>query len=168
MKETVTQKEYALIFNKDKCVLCHACETACKIHNNLETGVSWRKVKSVWQGSYPAVNSTNISFSCMHCAEPECMEACPVDAITKNLDGIVLVDDELCIGCRSCFDACPVKIPQFGENDKMQKCNLCVDRLKKGETPVCADTCPGGAIEVKIIHTSDKIKLEKEMTDYFR
>ena len=163
----MSSKEYSFIFHKEKCVACHACETACKIHNGVEIGCTWRRVITLWHGSYPEVSSINISVSCMHCVDPECMKICPEEAISKNANGIVSVDRERCSGCRLCFDVCPVKAPQYGIDGKMQKCNFCFSRLENGENPVCADTCPGGAIEVKNVDASEKTKFEKEMTTYF-
>ena len=87
----------------------------------------------------------------MHCVDPECIKICPEEAISKNSNGIVLVDQELCSGCRLCFDACPVNVPQFGKNNKMQKCNFCIHVIEKGYNPVCVDTCPGGAIGFEIV-----------------
>ncbi len=163
----MSSKEYCLSFDPGKCVLCYACVTACKIHNNVERGCSWRQVKTLWYGTYPEVKSVNLSSSCMHCIDPECMKACPEEAIGKDSNGIVNVDQDLCSGCRLCFDACPVKAPQYDSNGKMQKCNFCLHRINRGEEPVCAATCPSGAIEFKLVDISDKIKFEKEMTGYF-
>ena len=160
------KKEYRFSFDANKCVLCYACESACKIHNIVEPGCSWRSVKALWHGTFPEVSSINISISCMHCADPECIKICPENAISKNTNGIVLVDQELCSGCRLCFDVCPINAPQFGKDDKMQKCNFCISRLEKGDNPVCADTCPGGAIGFDLVNISEKKKFEKEMTKY--
>ena len=160
-------KEYCFTFDPGKCVLCYACVTACKIHNNVETGCSWRQVKALWHGAYPKVGSINLSISCMHCADPECMNICPEEAISKNSNGIVSVDQGLCSGCRLCLDVCPVNAPQFGENTKMQKCNFCIDVIDKGDIPACVATCPGGAIGFEVIDRSAKIKIEKEMAEYF-
>lgn len=163
----MSSKEYCFSFDKDKCVACYACETACKAFNNVEPGCSWRQVKTLWHGTYPEVSSVNISISCMHCTDPECMKICPEEAISKNTNGIVSVDQKLCSGCRLCFDVCPVKAPQFGENTKMQKCNFCIHIIEKGDTPVCIATCPGGAIGFEIGDKSIKIKFEKEMARFF-
>jgi len=70
---------------------------------------------------------------CMHCSQPRCMDACPVGAISKREDGIVLVNQELCTGCKDCIDACPLGVMQFDEeNEVAQKCDLCVDRIDRG------------------------------------
>jgi len=70
-----------------------------------------------------------------------------VGAITKRGDGIVLIDEELCIGCRDCIEACPLGVMQFDEDKKVaQKCDLCVNRLDKGLQPSCVATCPSHCI----------------------
>ena len=162
----MSSKEYCFSFNKDKCVLCHACEIACKIHNGVETGCSWRQVWALWYGTYPEISSISISISCMHCVDPECMKKCPENAISKNLKGIVSVDKKLCSGCRQCHDACPVKAPRFGIDGKMQKCNFCRQKLDNSENPVCIDTCPGGAIDFRLVNKSEKTRYEKQMAEY--
>ena len=78
------------------------------------------------------------------------MEVCPEDAITKReTDGIVLVDQDLCIGCQMCKDACPYGAPQFedDEDSDMQKCDLCLDRWPEGKKPICVDACPTRALD---------------------
>jgi len=87
------------------------------------------------------------------CIEPTCVPACPVNAISKReLDGIVVVDREACLGkdnCDMCLQACPYDAPQFGaeENAKMQKCDLCLDRWAENKKPICIDACPLRALD---------------------
>jgi anaerobic dimethyl sulfoxide reductase subunit B (iron-sulfur subunit) len=131
----------------ERCVQCHACEVACKGANYIELGVKWRRVIHAWVGEYPDLTDRNLSVSCHHCAEPACMEVCPVGAITKReKDGVVLVDREACIGCRACAAACIYHAPQFGADKTMQKCTFCVDRIDAGDEPACVSTCPGEAL----------------------
>jgi len=116
-------------------------------HNNVELGVKWRRVIHVWVGEYPKLTDRHLSIACQHCAEPACLEVCPVGAITKReKDGIVLVDRETCIGCRSCAEACIYHVPQFGNDRTMQKCTFCVERIDAGDEPACVATCPGEAL----------------------
>lgn len=134
-------------FDPGRCVQCHACEAACKSLHQLEPGVEWRTVISLWTGKYPQVTNRTVSLSCMHCGEPACRTACPRNAIEKRAeDGVVLVHENLCMGCRACLWVCPFGAPRFGGDGRMQKCDLCVDLLKEGEEPACVATCPAEAI----------------------
>ena len=136
--------QMGFIYDPDKCVFCRTCEAACKGTRNVEIGVFWRKVSEAWHGEYPDVSRSFLSAACHHCAEPACLKACPTGAITKRPeDGVVLVDRELCNGCRECLTACPYDIPQFGADGIMQKCDMCIE---SGTEPACAAHCPTGAL----------------------
>ena len=81
--------------------------------------------------------------------------ACPSHAITKReSDGVVVVDSATCLGnvkCKTlCLKACPWDAPQFGpeENAKMQKCDLCLERLEQGRQTICVEACPMYALDV--------------------
>jgi anaerobic dimethyl sulfoxide reductase subunit B (iron-sulfur subunit) len=140
-------KQYGFIIDTERCVDCRACVTACQSKHDIELGVAWRHVTTTWKGSYPNVIFTSLSMACNHCAEPACLNVCPVHAISKRAeDGIVVVDRTKCIGCRACGKACPYHAPQYGKNGHMQKCDLCLDRLEAGEKPGCTTTCPAGAL----------------------
>ena len=142
------ERQYGLYFDSDRCVQCHACEVACKSWNGLELGICWRRVKDLWTGQFPIVTNKTISFSCLHCGKPACVEVCPAKAISKRPeDGIVVVDQTKCTGCRSCSAACPFHVPQYGRTGRMQKCNFCIPRLEQGKQPSCVATCPGEALK---------------------
>lgn len=162
--------EYGIIFEKEKCVQCHACEVACKTWNNIETEISFRNIKSIWIGDYPDVKSYYLSVGCMHCADPACAEACPENAITKrDSDGIVIVDMELCTGCQMCFDACPFDVPQYGEDGKMQKCDLCLNKIDyESQMPVCVTTCPTRALQFIKINREQKRNTELNLKDILK
>jgi Fe-S-cluster-containing dehydrogenase component len=88
-----------------------------------------------------------IPIYCHHCAKAPCKEACPVDAISRNEHGIVLIDDNICIGCRECLIACPFSAMQFEENREIAvKCDLCQHRLVENKQPACISVCPTGCI----------------------
>lgn len=125
----------SLMFFKKDCMGCHACEVACKQEHGL--GVGPRLVRVIEK----APDFTPLY--CHHCAGAPCREACPVEAITRNAQGIVLIDNGLCIGCKACVEACPFGAMQFDENHELAvKCDMCIDRQKEGQGPACASICP--------------------------
>jgi Fe-S-cluster-containing dehydrogenase component len=89
---------------------------------------------------------------------------CPTKAVRKRRDGIVLVDEEKCIGCKYCIWACPYGAPQFDEDKKaVRKCTLCVHRMDKGLKPSCASHCPAKAIYLCDLNELAKITRGKHM-----
>jgi anaerobic dimethyl sulfoxide reductase subunit B (iron-sulfur subunit) len=109
--------------------------------------VQWRRVTSQELGKFPDLRLVNSSRSCLHCGKPACLGVCPTGAITKRpADGIVLVDKGKCIGCRRCLAACPFGVPQYGVDGTMQKCNLCLEKVRRGKTPECGAACTTGAL----------------------
>ena len=138
----------ALLEDIDLCVGCFACETACKQEHDLPPGPKWMKVVQV--GPVEVGGKLVMDFipmHCRHCANPPCMSACPVAAISKRNDGIVLFSEELCIGCKQCMEACPFGAPQYNpKKDVVQACNLCQERVDQGLQPACVQNCPTQAL----------------------
>lgn len=159
----VSNKEYLIGFNSEKCTQCHGCEIACKSWRGLGYGVQYRRVLNFWQGDYPRVKSSSLSLACLHCVEPACVDACPEEAISKRLkDGLVVVDETHCTGCGVCAEACAFGVPQFGDTGTMQKCDLCSDRQLVGTLPPCVDTCPGKALSlIEVSRTEKRVHEEK-------
>lgn len=138
-------------FDKSRCVSCKACVVACKMENNTPTDVNYRWVIEKESGEYPSARIQFTSMACFHCEHPACMAACPVDgAITKDPDtGIVLIHEDLCIGCKYCMAVCPYGAPQFNEaTKKVEKCTFCFQRVQQGLLPACVITCVGLALDV--------------------
>ncbi len=146
-----------------KCIGCHTCSIACKAENNtypqssplLMKGmdvekVDWRVVIEKESGSYPTPSRDFITMSCNHCNEPSCLKSCPVGAISKRPeDGVVLIDQDKCIGCRYCVWSCPYGAPKFNfTSGKVEKCTLCAHRLAEGLEPACVTACVGRALEM--------------------
>ncbi len=160
-------KELALIVNTADCVGCHACEVACKQAHNLPVGPRWIKVYS--NGPRIIDDKPQLRYivtHCMHCSRPPCKDACAVNAISKRQDGVVIIDEELCIGCKDCIDACPLGVMQFEQEKKVaQKCDLCVERLDKGLKPACVNACPAHCMYYgKISEIADKIGKQRILT----
>jgi Fe-S-cluster-containing dehydrogenase component len=132
-------EKVSMLFRRKNCMGCHACEVACKQEHAL--GVGPRLIKVI-------ENSPDfIPVYCHHCAKAPCAKACPVDAISRNDRGIVLIDRDACIGCRDCIEACPFGAMQFDEQNEIAvKCDLCIERLAENKQPACISVCPTGCI----------------------
>lgn len=88
-------------------------------------------------------------MGCNHCDEPACLNNCPVGAYTKREDGIVVQDNDACIGCKTCIEVCPYSAPSFDEEKtKVFKCDMCIGRQEQGLEPTCVMSCPGKNIVV--------------------
>jgi Fe-S-cluster-containing dehydrogenase component len=103
-----------------------------------------------------------IFMPCFHCQEPWCVAACPTGAMQKRpKDGIVFVDDALCVGCKACITACPWGTPQWNpETGKAVKCDYCMDRVDQGLEPACVTKCI-----TKCLHFGDPSKKSKTKRD---
>jgi anaerobic dimethyl sulfoxide reductase subunit B (iron-sulfur subunit) len=130
-------------FDATNCTECKTCQIACKDIKNLSPDINYRKVTAYEGGTYPKPWTYFISLSCNHCDMPACLATCPVNAITKEDDGTVVIDTEVCIGCKSCMTACPYGAPKFHEDlGIVDKCDACKELRDQGENPVCMDSCP--------------------------
>ncbi len=149
---------YGILVDTTKCRGCEQCVLACAAsHGTAAPQTIQEKVLNRdGLSAYRLTDVRDISpghfakISCMHCVDPSCVSACLVGGITKTNEGPVVYDREKCIGCRYCMLACPFHIPRY-EWDKivpyMAKCDMCFDRLNKGELPACVDACPEKAIK---------------------
>jgi anaerobic dimethyl sulfoxide reductase subunit B (iron-sulfur subunit) len=164
----VSNKEYMIGFDSEKCTQCHGCEIACKTWRKLDYGVRYRRVLNFWQGEFPRAKTVSLSLACLHCVEPGCVAACPEDAISKSeKDGLVLVDEARCTACGICAEACPFGVPQFGDNGIMQKCDLCRTQKLARSVPPCVDTCPGEALSFIEVSRFEKRDHEERITRFF-
>jgi anaerobic dimethyl sulfoxide reductase subunit B (iron-sulfur subunit) len=142
--------QIAFFVDATRCINCKTCEVACKDANDSVVGRRMRRVRTFEGGEFPHVHAYNISMSCNHCEDPACVKQCPAKAYSKReSDGIVIHDPEKCIGCRYCTWVCPYGAPQYDEREgRVRKCNLCVEELDRGATPICVSSCPLRAIEI--------------------
>ena len=160
-------KRLGLVIDLDICVGCHACAVNCKEWNtggsspltDLDpygadpSGVWFNRVHSFEVGEGTTGRTVHFPRSCLHCAEPACVTVCPTGASYKRAeDGIVLIDENLCIGCKLCSWACPYCAREFDEDvGVMKKCTLCIDRIYNesfepvDRVPACVSTCPATA-----------------------
>ena len=137
----------AILVDITKCIGCGACQVACKAKNGLPEGEE-KKLSSTAYTTIEEKDGIYVRHLCMHCENPTCASVCPVGAIEKTSAGAVVYDAEKCMGCRYCMQACPFQVPRYEWNHatpKMQKCNLCHDRIAEGLAPACVEACPTGA-----------------------
>ncbi|MDR1183380.1 MAG: 4Fe-4S dicluster domain-containing protein [Coriobacteriales bacterium] len=144
--------QYAFFFDESRCIDCRACSISCRDWNDIQPGAVKYLRRFTWEeGAFPEVQMHTLFASCYHCEAPVCMRACPTGALYKeDKFGAVLVDEEKCRGCRSCWDACPYGAPQFADDSptaKMSKCTMCMDRLEQGHMPTCVNACPARALD---------------------
>ena len=157
-----------LVIDLDVCVGCHACAVACKQWNASgitgpladynpygaePSGVWFNRVRHYEVGEYPTSKTVNFPMSCMHCEDAACVTVCPTGASYKRAeDGIVLVDQDKCMGCNYCAWACPYGARELDRDaGVMRKCTLCVDRIydtalpEAERQPACVLACPAHA-----------------------
>lgn len=170
-----SKKKLGLVIDLDTCVGCHACAVSCKQWNaggiagpltdehpygKDPSGVWFNRVHSYeiaaepspCAGSATAQPAMTLHFprSCLHCETPACVTVCPTGASYKRAeDGIVLVDEDKCIGCKLCSWACPYGAREYSAVEGvMKKCTLCVDRIynehlpEAERQPACVQACP--------------------------
>ena len=152
------------------CIGCKACEVACKSWNQLPAtnggvtelsglsydntvrldGVNWRHVKFVEQFSEDRSRGRWLMMSdvCKHCVQAGCLEVCPTGAILRTEFDTVVIQSDVCNGCRLCIAACPFGVIDINPaSNTAQKCTLCYDRLQSGLEPACAQACPTDSIQ---------------------
>jgi anaerobic dimethyl sulfoxide reductase subunit B (iron-sulfur subunit) len=143
-------------FDQTRCTGCFTCLVACKDWHDIHVDTVQRmRVREIEKGRFPDLFVAFLALACCHCENPPCVAACPADAISKREgDGIVVVNPDVCTGidtCKgACRKACPWDAPQFGpeENARMDKCDLCLDRLTAGQQTICVEACPMYALDV--------------------
>jgi len=156
-------RRWGMVIDLRSCRLnCQACTEACRRENNaaLHGDPRWdvhliRKVQVRRKGAADAALKP-LLLLCNQCDRPPCVQACPVQATFQRPDGIVLVDQHRCIGCRYCMIACPYNArhynykenPEWPNKDQPrsvhgvpQSCTLCVHRLDQGRKPACVEAC---------------------------
>ena len=149
--------DIAMLIDVSRCIGCWWCYAACKNYNNLPEGIQPEMedppelAEDTWTTLFTFQDQESQWHSrkhaCMHCKEASCELVCPTGAISHN-GAAVVIDQEWCIGCGYCVQACPFGIPHKDEHTgTARKCTFCTERIENGEIPACADACPTGAIE---------------------
>jgi formate dehydrogenase iron-sulfur subunit len=151
------------------CIGCKACEVACKQWNQLPAhnggvveltgnsydntgtldGTTWRHVRFVEDFSEDREHGRWLMMSdvCKHCVQAGCLEVCPTGAIIRTEFDTVVIQADVCNGCRACIPACPFDVIDINPvNNTAMKCTLCYDRMQAGMVPACAQACPTDSI----------------------
>ena len=158
-----------IAINKTRCIGCQTCAHACKMQNNVPSGMRWNRVLTEGcdvedgaLGEFPNLSRGYLPVACQHCENPACLRVCPTGATYKDDKGRVEIDYEKCIACGLCLAACPynarvfnwnepVRDPGFNYGDKdvpvrgkgvVEKCTLCKERTDRGDEPMCVACCP--------------------------
>ena len=138
---------YGFVIDNRKCIGCHACTVACKSEHDVPIGVNRTHVKYIEKGTYPDVTREFSVHRCNHCEDSPCTTICPTTALFTRSDGIVDFDDDRCIGCKSCMQACPYDALYIDPNKgTAAKCNYCAHRIEHSYEPSCVIVCPVEAI----------------------
>lgn len=164
----ITDHWWGMLIDIHKCIGCGNCVRACAKENDVPEGYfrTWVERYHVddWHMESPVVDSPNggkdgfpeskhkggknffVPKMCNHCADSPCTQVCPVGATFQTRDGVVLVDEKYCLGCRYCIQACPYGCRFLNpKKHTAEKCSLCYHRITKGLTTACCEACPTGA-----------------------
>jgi Fe-S-cluster-containing dehydrogenase component len=162
-REGIKSRRWVMVIDLSKCRNARKCVAACQNAHDLNPGQYHMNVLQMQDSRLTA--DYNMPKPCQHCDNPPCVSVCPVDATYKRQDGIVLIDNERCIGCRFCMAACPYsarifqwlepKVPEEHKNRNydvelnipqkkgtISKCLFSADRLREGKLPYCVSACP--------------------------
>jgi Fe-S-cluster-containing dehydrogenase component len=152
---------WGVLVDTTRCIGCRACERACAEQNGLpvpdvENDGALERERDTSESCWTLVNRYQTSGGevfvkrqCMHCWQPACVAACLTRAMYKTETGPVIWRSPQCMGCRFCMVSCPFDVPKFEYdewNPKIQKCNLCWQRLEQGRKPACVASCPTDAL----------------------
>lgn len=163
-----TDHWWTMTIDVEKCIGCGNCVRGCSQENGVPDGFfrTWVERYTI-DGrdlEHPHVESPNGAFDgfpprpadgkksffvpklCNHCEDSPCVQVCPVGATFDSPDGVVLVDEKYCLGCRYCVQACPYGCRYINPaKQTVDKCTLCYHRITKGLTTACCEACPTGA-----------------------
>lgn len=164
-RKGIPGKKFVMVVDLAKCKNARKCVIACDKHHNLTPDRPYIKVLEMHDNEKSSPYW--MPKKCFQCDNPPCVKVCPVGATYKRTDGIVLIDNERCIGCRFCMAACPYSARIFNweappNEDKeahyspetstpskigtVGKCDFCPDMLRQGKLPHCVPSCPNGVI----------------------
>jgi len=153
----------AIVINIEKCLACKSCEIACAlVHSKskvLEEAVA-ESPKPQRMVTVEPAGEFGVPIQCRHCEAAPCVEICPTGAIQRQSEeGPVVVEKELCIGCKLCILICPFGVLRIGsEGRAIIKCDMCLERMEEGQEPACVEACPTKALKLVSLEEVTKTK----------
>jgi formate dehydrogenase iron-sulfur subunit len=136
----------ALLIDVKRCIGCRACVGACKkLHAFPGDDGATELSATAYTALVDKSEDVHVRKLCMHCQTPSCASVCPVGALAKTDAGPVVYDAKRCLGCRYCMVACPFGVPRYEWHaavPAVRKCDLCFERLDRGDVPACVEACP--------------------------
>ena len=162
-----TNQKWVMVIDLAQCDGCGDCTKACSTMHFVPPQQEWMRIYEVTDNA--AAGSYFLPRPCMQCDNAPCVRACPVDATFKRTDGIVMMDQDRCIGCRNCIAQCPYSARSFNwaepphspeelgrpysveynyphRKGVVEKCIFCPEMLRQGKLPACANDCQMGAV----------------------
>ncbi len=160
-----------LVIHVERCVGCKRCKIECAVAHSASKELATAMDETPRPQSRVTVepiDKYSAPLQCRHCEDAPCVAVCPSGALKKNAPGYpVLFKRELCIGCKQCVMACPFGVVTVDRGGKhVLKCDLCVDRLKVGQRPACAEACHTGALRYQDLDDMTKEKRAQTLREY--
>jgi len=168
--EVSNAPRWGMAVDTERCIGCWSCAVECKSENDVPLGMWWNRILTAGDeldtpavGEFGGLEMSWVPLACQHCDDAPCEKVCPTSATYINDEGLVLVNSDDCIGCRYCMAACPygVRVFNWGKAERpakhgygmveprpvgtVEKCTMCVHRLKEGQVPSCVYSCPAQA-----------------------
>lgn len=162
-----------IVVTSSKCIGCHSCEIACAVEHsqskNLFLAIDEhpRPQKRVLVESY---GRSNLPLQCRHCEDAPCVQVCPTGALVKQgVEEAVVLNDNLCIGCKWCVLVCPFGVIMMAPDDHiMIKCDLCRGRSEAGRLPACVESCHTGALQLASTAQMARMKRREFLVEFLR
>ena len=192
MRHGIPGKKFVMVIDLARCANARKCVEGCQKMHHKEAPTEWIKVKRMQDAE--SLTPYWMPQPCFHCDNPPCTKVCPVDATFKREDGLVVIDNERCIGCRFCMAACPYNARSFNWGEPLipkelekaeysieksfpakkgtvEKCDFCPDMAREGKLPDCVTACPNGTIfygdqnEDSVTNGEDTFRLKELLTN---
>lgn len=157
-----------MVIDLKRCMGCYGCQMSCKAEHGTPPGVFFARLLKREEGQYPTARQILLPVLCNHCSDAACVDVCPTGASHYAEHGVVAIDPDLCVGCRSCMMACPYNNRYYHAEQQnyfreggptpyedartarhqtgvVMKCDFCRERRAEGKDPACVANCAAKA-----------------------